>query len=104
MTIRTVDEELVERVALAIESADEDSGYDYDHLRLEHERLSDWNIHLALAAIEASGFLNRVERLEDALRCLLDRFIETEVEQGRDPKKQSEVILARAALTGEHNG
>ena len=90
MTIRTVDEELVGlRDARDILAG---------HLMGQQAN----QVQAGIILIEQ--LLNRVERLEDALRCLLDRFIETEVEQGRDPKKQSEVILARAALTGEHNG
>jgi hypothetical protein len=45
--------ELVEKVALAIERADNEKGYDYDHLGIDHPEISDWGIHLAQAALSA---------------------------------------------------
>jgi hypothetical protein len=46
----TAGEEVVEAVARAIERADNETGYEYDHLHIE---CSDWGIHLARAAIAA---------------------------------------------------
>ena len=49
-TERAPSEEVVEAVARAIERADNETGYEYDHLHIE---CSDWGIHLARAAIAA---------------------------------------------------
>ena len=49
-TIPPPSEEVVEAVARAIERADNETGYEYDHLHIE---CSDWGIHLARAAIAA---------------------------------------------------
>ena len=48
--LQPTSEDVVEAVARAIERADNETGYEYDHLHIE---CSDWGIHLARAAIAA---------------------------------------------------
>lgn len=51
---------LVERVAMAIIKADEENGYDYNILQ-DNPEISDWSIHLALAAIRACESYKELE-------------------------------------------